>query len=1007
MNREGQDNPRPIPGVQEEPERYTLLGEHGRGGMGRVLLVSDTYLNRDIALKELLPEHTTVEGEAPTPVSQSIQLTARFLQEARITGQLEHPGIVPVHELGHRKDGTLYYTMKLVRGKTLASAIREADTLNKRLDLLPHVIDLCQAIAYAHSRSVIHRDIKPNNVMVGEFGETVVLDWGLAKVKDREDVHAVELAKTVHTMHTGDDAALAQTIYGEAVGTPMYMPPEQARGELERVDERSDVYSLGAVVYELLTGEPPHQGENVAQILFTIINNPLIPVSEKTPEVPPELAAVCEKALAKDPTDRYTSAKELAEDIQRFQTGAIVEAHEYRFSEHLRRFVRRHRPVLATAASALLLLVSLGAYSYLNILEARDQLTKSLYTSSIRLTQVEIERSDYYLAQQQLQELPPHLRHWEWGWLRSQVPPPIFQLSGHKDFSSLSSDACRIVTPSDNGTARILDTETGDELMVLSGQEHRIGYTLFSPDGSRIITASWDSTARVWDAETGEELTVFSGHKEQVRSASFSPDGRLIATASDDLRTARIWNADTGEELAVLSGHEILVWPASFSPDSRRIVTASGKEIALVWDVETGAELIVLTGHRGNIRSVKFSPDGSRIVTASDDSTACVWDTETGEVIAVFAGHEDSVLSASFSPDGLRIATTSVDGTAHLWDSETNEEQVVLTGHEGSVLSALFSPDGLRIVTTSDDETVRLWDLNTGMELGIFLHGRVHTTSFRPDGSRVVTASWDGTSRVWEVEVLGNPAVLAGHEAIVRSASFSPDGHQIVSASDDGTAHIWDAETGEELVVLSGHEDWIRSASFSPDSQLIVTTSDDSTARVWDAATGQALAMLSGHETLVWTASFSPDGHRIATVTNQTVRVWDTETGEELSSRATQWADLAPESYSPDGRRVVRPSRPNNAIIYDSESNEELIVLTGHEGSIRHASFSPDGRRVVTASDDGTVRVWNAETSEELVVLEGHGATVRSASFSPDGRRIVTASDDGTVRIWNSLPWYH
>jgi serine/threonine protein kinase len=550
-------DPDSIPGVKEAPERYTQLGECGRGGMGRVLLVSDTYLHRDIALKELLPEYAPATGEALTPVRRSLKIMARFLQEARITGQLEHPGIVPVYELGYRRDGTLYYTMKLVRGRTLASAIREAERPDSRLELLSNVIDLCQAIAYAHSRAVIHRDIKPDNVMVGEFGETVVLDWGLAKVKNQEDVHAVELARTVHAMLTGDDAALAHSVYGEAIGTPMYMPPEQARGELDKVDERSDVYSLGAVLYELLTGEAPHRGENLAHILYAISNDPLTPVCEKAPHTPPELAAVCEKALAKDPADRYPSARALAEDLQRFQTGAMVEAHEYRFSEHLRRFVRRHRPVLATVAASLLLLLGLGAYSYGNIIEARDQertarqrLERALYTSGIRLAQSQIERGDYYQGQKQLLELPSHLRHWEWGWLMRQVPPALLLLSGHEDGVESAS---------------------------------------YSPDGRRIVTASLDSTVRVWDAETGEMLAVLSGHEDWVNSASFSPDGCRIVTAIYDrtattYNTVRVWDAETGEMLVLLSGHKAEVWSGSFSPDGRRIVTASYDGTARVWN---------------------------------------------------------------------------------------------------------------------------------------------------------------------------------------------------------------------------------------------------------------------------------------------------------------------------------------------------------------------------------------------------------------------------------------
>ena len=306
------------PGVEESPGRYTHVGEHGRGAMGRVLLVHDEHLGRDIALKELLPVAGADDGSGQaTPVRMATPVMARFLQEARITGQLDHPSIVPVYELGYRKDGTLYYTMKLVRGKTLAQAIKEAGTLEERLKLLPHFVDLCQAVAYAHSLGVIHRDIKPANVMVGEFGETVILDWGLAKAKDKVDIHADGMAKTLRAMSLGEEEGVHKTQYGQALGTPVYMPPEQAKGELDRIDERSDIYSLGAVLYEILTGHMPFEGDSLARIIHQVINEEPKPIDSLAARTPPDLIAICQRAMHKAQGERYQSAKELADAVQK------------------------------------------------------------------------------------------------------------------------------------------------------------------------------------------------------------------------------------------------------------------------------------------------------------------------------------------------------------------------------------------------------------------------------------------------------------------------------------------------------------------------------------------------------------------------------------------------------------------------------------------------------------------------------------------------------------------
>lgn len=364
-----------LPAVQEIPGRYTYLKEHSHGGMGRILIVHDEHLGREIALKELLPRAGEYpEDEATTPVRLSMPVISRFLSEARITGQLEHPSIIPVYELGHRLDGTLYYTMKLVRGQTLTKALSSAKSLGERMALLPHFVNLCQAIAYAHDRGVIHRDIKPDNIMIGEFGETVVIDWGIAKTKKKQDASDDPLADTIRIMRTSGGAPSSKTEAGSIIGTPFYMPPEQAEGRLEWVDERSDIYALGAVLYEILTGRRLHEGKSVREVIERVIFEEPVPVRTRESRVPPELAAICEHAIRKNRLARYVTAKELADDVQRFMQGQLVHAYRYGVMDRTRRFIEKRQKTLTTAVSMLVLAYALLAFSNLFFLRQNVKL---------------------------------------------------------------------------------------------------------------------------------------------------------------------------------------------------------------------------------------------------------------------------------------------------------------------------------------------------------------------------------------------------------------------------------------------------------------------------------------------------------------------------------------------------------------------------------------------------------------------------------------------------------
>lgn len=727
-----------IPGVTEVPGRYTRESEHARGGMGRVLLVHDEHIGRDIALKELLPElrensKTGTVDQHPA-VRHSASLVTRFLQEARITGQLEHPAIVPVYELGQRGDGTIYYTMKLVRGRTLSQAISNAGTLRERLKLLPHFLDLCQAIAYAHSRHIIHRDLKPANVMIGEFGETVVLDWGLAKAKEKEDVHANCLAETLRDMFLDDAYELPKTAYGHAIGTPAYMPPEQAKGHLEQIDERSDVYSLGAVLYEILSGKPPHTGKTRRQVLNAVIQDIPSPIDDMESDVPAELISICSRALHKEPERRYQTTKDFATDIEHFQSGALVAAYDYTFRDLLKRYLTKHRPLVIAYSISIAVVLMLTVVFIESLAASRDVAVKerkraerSLYTSNIRLASSHLERGNREGIIAALNSTPIEFRNWEWGYLDyyAHQDDNVTTLDSNSHFvahAAFSPDGRRVVTASSDGIARIWDPVTGKQVRTLQGHESALYCAVFSPDGRWVATASWDRTAKLWDSNTGAELRTFTGHEDRVYSVAFDSSGSHLVTASRD-KTSRIWETATGRNTLSLLGHDGGLMSAEFSPDDKLIVTASLDGTARVWDAVSGDQLLIYDSHPDGLdpeeflpdglNSAKFSPDGSRVITASNDDTARVWDPRSGAEIQQFEGrsHQNNLNSAAFSPDGRRVVTASDDNSAKIWDVESGEELLTLTGHApaSNLNSARFSPDGLSIVTASADGTAKIW----------------------------------------------------------------------------------------------------------------------------------------------------------------------------------------------------------------------------------------------------------------------------------------------------------
>jgi WD40 repeat protein/serine/threonine protein kinase len=1027
--------------------RYKLLQKIGEGGMGVVYMAQqEEPVRRRVALKIIKLGMDTK------------QVVARFEAERQALALMDHPNIARVFDAGVTApsgsplpsdpgcaggsaeasgrgaggEGALsthygrpYFVMELVQGVPITEFCdKNRLSAEQRLKMF---IPVCQAIQSAHQKGIIHRDLKPTNILVtlnsDGSGFPKVIDFGVAKATSQK--------LTEKTLFTA---------YGMIVGTPAYMSPEQAEMSRLDVDTRADIYSLGALLYELLTGTPPFSEQRLRSAGYNEMQRIILEEQPVKPSTrlstlqgeqrsivarnrgaseltlgqgfPSDLDWIVMKCLEKDRARRYETANGLAHDIERHLRNEPITARPPSRLYEFQKAVRRHWVGFA-AVAAVLAALSIGVVvSSVEALRARraereqirlrvgeaEQRQRAeagerrgeelLYAGKMRLVQAAWEQNRVAQVRQLLQETADYPdRGFEWYYWQRQAHSELRALRGHLGWvyaANFSPDGQRVATCSLDQTAKVWDVRGGKELVTLKGHLKGVTWVAFSPDGQRIATASQDTTAKLWGAAGGNALLTLRGHGDVIEGVGFSPDGRRVVTASWD-GTARVWDAATGTELVRLQGHAGLLHDGVFSPDGGRIVTASEDGAAKVWDSATGHELLTLKGHSGAVQEAAFSQDGQRIVTSSDDRTAKVWDAATGQPLLTLTGHSQMVDTAQFSPDGQRILTSSDDQTARVWDAHTAKELLTLKGHDDKIEAAAFSPDGQRIATASDDNTAKIWDAATGQDpLTLKDQGSLLAVAYSPDSRQIVTGGYPKTAKVWDVAGGKVLLTLQGHARPVRTVAFSPDGRRIATGSAQ-TVKVWEAVSGTEALSVTGHVALVTWVAFSPDSRRLVSASADGTARVWDATRGNLLLTLTGHSNGVYAAAFSPDGGRIVTGSpDRTAKMWDAASGKCLLTFIGHSAGVWSVAFSPDGRRIVTAAGS---------------AASAPGGPV---AFSPEGQRIITGRPDHTARVWDAATGTNLLILKGHTAEVQSAAFSPDGRRVLTGSRDQTAKLWDA-----
>ncbi|MEM7473520.1 MAG: protein kinase [Planctomycetota bacterium] len=1006
------------PAIEQYGTRFTRIRSHAKGGIGYVSVAQDLELTRQVALKEILPQF------ADDPSAR-----ARFLREAEITGQLEHPGIVPIYSVGQHPNGRPYYAMRFIEGVRLSDAIKRyhanakessyADTRRELQTLLGRFIAVCDSANFAHQQNIIHRDIKPDNIMLGEHGETLLVDWGLAKRLDETNMTNCD-SESVSSESSSSETrptleSPAATSSGLAVGTMAYMSPEQAAGA--ELSTRSDVFSLSATLFELLTGRRPYQAtgyDGLQQALNADFKDPLSVNSS----VPRTLAAICRRGMSADPDERYPTARAIANDIEHWMADLPVEAYSENLSERAFRFARRHSTAVRIASIALVCITLLSILSALMInsalvdrVQALEQTERQLQISRVReyanhlaVASLALETNDYALAQESLDSCNASVLSWEHQHMQALLDSRTKILSAHTDTvdSVAIAEGGRIAcSHSFDGTLRVWDLGCGivKNVVQIHDRSIRKRCTLALTRDAQQAVVLFEGKLALWNLESGDKVKEVSASKSFVAMNVVKADNTFAVATNSSLDFF-------DQALNKVSTHPARLTQLlrfDLSSDGRQLVTAHDDGTVKIWQIDGTERASFQHGH-GNLSCVSIDPTGKWILTCGQDVKIRVWESSTGNLVHTLSGHTVSIFDAEFSPDGKQIASASGGNNLRVWATESGNELQILKGHKGQVLDVAFFDDGTQILSGSQDNTLRIWNLGQRPPVRELRpnQGTISSVSFTPEAKRLVIGGHNGEIRLLDAANGNTVRTFGKHQDKVVDVAVSPDGRLVASASRDHHARVWEVESGQQVCDCE-HATQVFTVRFSADGKSIYTGGSSKRVDVWEVATGVRNRELTQHDDPVLSLASSNDGRFLASgeANDGGVRIWDARQLRLLHAlNDEETTGIRALEFNAESTILIAGTGDGYLIAWHVASGQELARIKGHSAAVDSIAFTPDSRRIVTGSWDHSIRFWDANTYQPVFVLRRHEGRIRAVDLSSDGETLLSAGADRRILLW-------